>query len=513
MRLDLIDDLVLSVRSATAGGHRSLDHIPGATLLGALAGRLYATFDDDPSVRSRAFRAFHSGRVRFGNGLPLAKDGRVGWPVPLQLHRRKGTVHPTGGRSVGGGDVVVLDLPTSDRGPPQRETAQMVQLRGGYVTNELAIVEPETSYAMKTAVDPIRGRAQDAQLFGYESISAGQSFVCDIACDNNPGAIEAFEAIEASLRSDPLLRLGRSRSAEFGRVEAHVLGPVSIDPPSAAGEAGTLRLWALSDLCLVDADGNPGLSAAALGFPPGADIDWCRTFVRTRTYAPFNSRWGRPGIERTVVVQGSVITLTGAVDDPVARAALGAGVGLHRDCGLGRVSPDPWILAHTHPEVGAHVGVDPRQKSSVAPTLGSALIRWLEDKRSAAVDGADWEAAINARIEELGRCYHLAESWDPTALRPGSSQWNAVRDAAERSGDDLEALRVRLFGGKGVARRDDDIWNTRYDVDRKADAEATFHGWLEGLVGQLAAEPDGLSRRLPEIARRAADRARTGWRL
>ena len=35
--IELLDDLVISARSATTGGHQTLDYIPGQTLLGACA--------------------------------------------------------------------------------------------------------------------------------------------------------------------------------------------------------------------------------------------------------------------------------------------------------------------------------------------------------------------------------------------------------------------------------------------------------------------------------------------
>src|SRR5579885_854668 len=61
LRLTLLDDVALSERAASAGPHLGLDYIPGATLLGAAARRLY-----DSLSRDDAFLAFHSGKVRFG---------------------------------------------------------------------------------------------------------------------------------------------------------------------------------------------------------------------------------------------------------------------------------------------------------------------------------------------------------------------------------------------------------------------------------------------------------------
>ena len=55
LRLVLRSDAVLSAHGGTEGAHRSLAWIPGATLLGIAAGRLYERLG-----AQRAFLAFHS---------------------------------------------------------------------------------------------------------------------------------------------------------------------------------------------------------------------------------------------------------------------------------------------------------------------------------------------------------------------------------------------------------------------------------------------------------------------
>ena len=53
LNIELIDDCVFSAHAATQGGHESLDRIPGATLLGVAASRLYAQLS-----RQQAWLAF-----------------------------------------------------------------------------------------------------------------------------------------------------------------------------------------------------------------------------------------------------------------------------------------------------------------------------------------------------------------------------------------------------------------------------------------------------------------------
>ena len=114
--LTLRDDCVFSERSATEGGHRGLDYIPGAALLGAAAARLYAGL---PATDT--FTLFHSGQVQYGNGLPLGIGDERSWPVPLCWHRVKGDKVVEGRRVGAGHRAKAIDEParlvTGSRAP------------------------------------------------------------------------------------------------------------------------------------------------------------------------------------------------------------------------------------------------------------------------------------------------------------------------------------------------------------------------------------------------------------
>lgn len=83
IRITLQEDCVFSAGMATEGGHEGLDRIPGQALLGVAAARLYRELSTE-----EAYTVFHSGRVRFGDGLP-APDGTPAVPVPLAWHHPK----------------------------------------------------------------------------------------------------------------------------------------------------------------------------------------------------------------------------------------------------------------------------------------------------------------------------------------------------------------------------------------------------------------------------------------
>ncbi len=81
--LELLDNLICQGSNASVGLPPGLDYIPGNMFLGAVAQKLYS------GLQEKAFEVFHSGRVRFGDGLPLTPGGQPALPMPLCLHGKK----------------------------------------------------------------------------------------------------------------------------------------------------------------------------------------------------------------------------------------------------------------------------------------------------------------------------------------------------------------------------------------------------------------------------------------
>lgn len=232
---------------------------------------------------------------------------------------------------------------------PSGGTEQAKQLREGYISADGRWIKPERGYRMKTAVDGTTGRAADGQLFGYSSLSRGQTFVSFVEADEDVDPA-LFEQVCAALRG--VVFLGRSRSAEYGRAEIERFED-DLRPVHGSAENGVLTLWLLSDLAPCDAMGRPTntLDVQCLGLPNGSRIDWSRSFLRSRSYSAWNATRKGYEVERKVIRAGSVITasLPSGADVRATIRQLARGVGLHVQSGLGRVWVNPPMLAGAHP--------------------------------------------------------------------------------------------------------------------------------------------------------------------
>lgn len=455
LRLTLLDDCVFSERNATEGGHRGLSRIPGQTLLGAAAAKLYGTL---AARGDAAYIAFHSGRVRFLDGLP--SDGKaIAYPVPFALHRPKS----------GGNQALAHNFSRSKGELP--DGAQPKQMRDGYVFADGRHLEPGRGLRMKTAIDPKTGHAAEGQLFGYESLSRGQTFIAWVEAD--PPAKGLMDEIVAALQGEALL--GRSRSAEYGRVRIETLTGVA-EPDHGAVTGNTLTLWLLSDLALAGPDGRPTLepSAAALGLREGR-ILWDKTFLRSRRYSPWNAHRHGYDRERLLLTAGGVITLElPRAPTPEELNQLKAGVGLYREAGLGRLWVEPPLLAkETVTLTKFKADALPPAEVTDDPLLG-----WLGEQAT------DWRTPLDVRAKELAekveqvleaarRRHGIRRGED---FGPSRSQWGRVLEAG-RTKSGMPLFEELFLRDSAVIKDDGDGWGeiVRYDGAEPCRLSA----WLE----------------------------------
>lgn len=476
LKLRLLEDVIVNERPANEGGHAGLDYLPGFLLLGAAAARLYAQLP-----RPEAWRLFHSGQVRFGDALPWADDQPT-WPIPLCWHERK-NAPAIKEQWIAGEQVRNLQF------GPFKDNAQPKQLRSGYVRVDGRHLSVEKAFRMKTAIDPNTGRVAESQLFGYESIRAGQSFVAHVRAAADLDATLWQRLVEALTDQGELL-LGRSRSAEYGRVAVERLDRRlgDLEPaPNTATQGVDVTLWCLSDVALIDQWGQPILAPTpeALGLQRG-EIVWDRTFLRFRRYALWNRHRDGYDVERQVIQHGSVIGLR--LPSPLTdaeRTHLAAGVGLYREAGLGWVSVDPQLLAQPEPVFG-----ECRHTLESQPPSRPAhpLIAWLEVEQGGGERRRVAETQVQDLRKKLEHCYDQARRYagvlEHLPIGPSPAQWGTLYEVARQDdSQDLAGLRMRLFvGNNALCKAAGENWQDQFFDDQGV---RTFFDWFKAAAETL----------------------------
>lgn len=462
-------DAIFTATAATLGGHEGLSHIPGANLLGWAAARLYSTRGFD------AFTAFHSGKLRFGDGWPLTHSGAPAFPLPQCWRERKRAKGGIARMDAGGGtdgyrigDVLNFQFEnpfTDDDG----NTIQAETIKNAFAAADGTAHRPVRGWRGKTAIEPGSRRAALGQFFGYDHIKAGAGFAALLEADEGPAADAVFatvvELFHKAASGGQMLRLGRSAGSEFGgefslRVEASHDVPWQPSEPVLENSSvhqgrRIVSFWCLSDLALEDPNtGAPIIFPAGDVFGlRGSELDRRRSFVLTRRYAPFNKTLGRRDLDRVVIAGGSVLAFAAAAaaDETAISEVARRGIGLYRENGLGRVWVNPPMLRTAVPQFERSVCFAslPARQADVArlpawAAMGREVARWAGEQGQA--------AAGRQGAEGLATAWQQSLDWLLAALRslnrdtPTPAQWSSVAEACRRNRRSESALRRALIG-------------------------------------------------------------------
>lgn len=405
--LKLLDDVIISAKSATQGDHECLDHLPGSVFLGSAAASFYR--DWKANEGEKAWQVFHSGKVRFLPAYPVTDEGRATRPAPLSWHYPKGSQPEEG---------------LSNRAVKEwRDELQPKQVREGWFDPEFQWIEIRHRQRLKTAVDPNNfDRSKDASLFNFSSLPAGTCWGGGIEWDEDV-APDIIEALKERFATGRRLRLGRSRKTEFGRAEITEAGESAGDgfTLSPGQDRSVALVHLLSDLALVDPCGQPSLDPALLARKLFASDEAAflpeKSFLRTRIYSPYNLFRNAHDPERQVVSKGSVL----AFDISNVAGAMTCGMGAVGACqaeGLGSlvINPD-YLLEET---------VKIKQPAATKENRGG----------EAAMPSDPWAQRMKQRYEQkqiLLLTGELAREWKEDwrlARSISNSQWARIRAAA-----------------------------------------------------------------------------------
>ena len=204
-KIVLKDDTIFSNSMRTTGGQHSLPYVTGASLYGAVAAQLYNHKD------LNSYSLFYSGQVRFGNGYPAyplqdRSTWALAYPAPLVLGypKEQGLPYQEGTKALDASKLF-----NSSAGTPP-EGIQYRPFKEGFISNSGRYLKPRTRLDTKSA----QGRdrvVQTGQLFTYESLCAGQTFIACVEFDD----IEQNVITRVTHALEGELLLGRSRSAQF----------------------------------------------------------------------------------------------------------------------------------------------------------------------------------------------------------------------------------------------------------------------------------------------------------
>lgn len=360
--------LVISAAPEVGNATRTLAHVPGTSLRGAIAGYLLHN-GWEPS--GQPFQSiFVREQVHFGPLYPCqswSRERSFPFPAPASLLTCK--YHP-GLRSDDPRAHGVVDALEGTAAPercggdpkpaPLSPLGSILQAEHDDVAERgvLRAVKPNTMLAAHVRIDPETQRAEEHMLYAQEQVVAGTWFAGFLW-----GPPPLLDAIRNAVDGKGVT-VGKARTRGHGDLVLHLRVPSGASHPvlpgilpfssaeGAPGNAAEFTLTLYSDLIALDAllrpvtllDG-PALWSLLDG-SGAAPFELVRGYATTRTVLGFNGVPGRPRTADVSIVAGS--TWRFRWTDPARREqvqpmldrAQERGLGLRRGEGFGRVVVD-----------------------------------------------------------------------------------------------------------------------------------------------------------------------------
>lgn len=444
-KCELLSNIVLNSKTATEGAQKSLDYIPGSNFLGIAAAELYNQLKPEES-----YEYFHSGKVQFCDAHIASDNFRI-LKVPAAWFHEKGkTLHTPPVRiqhMIAGEELVHI----------MKSGIQLKQARAGYFdpqTGKLANVKKE--FHLKSAHNRAERRSAESEMFGYESLQQGSTFIFKVKYDPSVN----IKPIEAALTGNK--RIGRSKTAQYGLVN---ISPLA-EEQKATNERidGVVVIYAESDFSFINEDNGSAClqpKPEQLGLPEKSTILWDQSQVLFRTYTIWNGKRFSPDADRIVIEKGSVILAQLPEGSSITPQLFEQGVGLYKAEGLGQVIINPHFLA-----AEIKTGILRFKLKGNENTNNQLISATIHGDNLQENTILDYLANKKQQFEQKDLALEIIRNFiskhQSTFREITPSQWGCIRDVAAHSKNKND-LFDRLFGDKGYLNHGImlDLWETK----------------------------------------------------
>ena len=419
-------DIVLHSSSNTEGKVEKFNYIAGSNFLGMVA-RAYNRFGDD------AFDIFHSGKVRFLDAHILIDEQKT-FHVPFSWFAPKGVSLK---EAINEKELYNDHFITNEQ---YKEFAnneiQLKQQRNGFLTLDGNVANIQHTYTQKSAYDRKNRRSKKSAMFGYYALQKATKWSFCVELDDDKYKSNIIEILENSKR------LGKSKSAEYGRVEIKYIDDEQND--FIPQELKTIEidnkhyifLYAYSRLALTDDMGNNSYhtSLTSLKLDEG-EIDWKKSQIRTNRYTPYNTKRENRDFERLIIEKGSILAIEVQKEFDVKAYSekIQKGIGLYLSEGHGKVVVNPSFLLSKEVSFQGKEQKTVNEHNSSLKKYG-VINSWLEEQEE-------------KKIKEYKLLKSVKEFIANHNVKNKKSQWGQIRSLCSAYITD-EKIYETLFSGK-----------------------------------------------------------------
>lgn len=345
------EPLVLFKKAKSEQTTESLDYIPGSVFRGAMAAALFKDDADDSLINQIIF----NNSVQFGDAH-VCINGKRSLQLPFSYYMEVKE----------GNNELELFHEISNW------SRKLKQKREGYFifdNGEILLHKVETDDRLKSARSAENRASKEGSMYFYRFIDEGQIFEFEVRSVDEAllqKVVDKFHGKE--------LYFGKSKQAEFGGkvLVTPVNGVLPVDTVTASAQI----IYAESNLCFLNQWGEftSEPSIEQLVGNSETEIDWSRSQLRFRTYAPYNAHRQAYDFERLIIEKGSVFYLKQPVN--VSSELVNNGVGCFLTEGFGRILIDPDFLTEkTYVLNGQYKPTEPELENDATSEIISGLQR------------------------------------------------------------------------------------------------------------------------------------------
>lgn len=285
--LTLIEPLILSGKDKTEISLDCLEYIPGNIILGLVAGKLY----DEKNQSTNDL--FHNGNVQFGNAyLSIGNEQLL--PIPAVWYTEKG-------KNLS--DSIYYYHKINWDGIK----VQIKQEREGYFrihNNEIQITKPIKDVVLKSAYDSTKKSALAEQMYLYEYLVKGQTFIFEVKSIDQSYLNQISEILLGNKH------IAKSKTSEFGNIRIQKIGEIEPEITDDIKIETSYFIYAKSNLAFINEYGEftwfP--SAEQLGFK-NAKINYEKSQLHFDHFHIRNGKRKTHDSDRLIIKKGSVFVI------------------------------------------------------------------------------------------------------------------------------------------------------------------------------------------------------------
>jgi CRISPR-associated protein Csx10 len=232
--IKLLQPIILSEKSGDQNIVETKSYIPGTTLNGVFS-HLYLKKE---KADDNFYRLFLRNDVQFHNSYLLVNN-TPSFPIPLSVHTEKYDDSKAY-------DLLILaSLPIETKG---------ISGTGYFDKSKLIKESVTTTLNFHHRRNYEKGVSDEGKIFNYNSISQDQVFWGSIT-----GEKKDLEIIENIINNNPINRLGRSKTSQYGKVEIESMGIKQLEIPKPCPVRNGVIMTFLSDTIIYN---NYGFSTS-----------------------------------------------------------------------------------------------------------------------------------------------------------------------------------------------------------------------------------------------------------